>query len=431
MTDPNLLRANVASLSPLVTDNNVSAWLPQAPQAIADFLRDTKYLSPQNVSGFGQTNRFELTKQGTSLMGVTIRSVFSAIPITSGTFVRYMDFIGIAQFKELRVLYVGNLIFKYGKEYMFVRIRKWLTDEKRDAINQAIYGEQTPAQRSALTQAGFDTYTPAMWPNSYATDQATPIVTLSQKLNFEFDSDTIVNLLQTDGTITAYDLTINTVTYTILPDYIHTIESDTQFLVAKSKEENGIPYLLSNKTYIQKINVSAAPLIDQFTEFRMLNRGVVKGVYFYLVALRLLQTPGSNEYFEISNNPVPANPLLTAYDPIDHFEMEANGVFAIRGVNRDRFNRFIIHPFYHSSRPGDNIFFWSWSLTPETENAAFGNLAFANLDNPILRIWWGPSGTGFDPVTGDPNLQVLVLHILYFVYTYIQFQGGDVTEVFV
>lgn len=427
MTDPNLLRSNVSPINPLITDVNNSAWLPQAPQALNDFFRDTRQLASTVPTGFNTTITFDLTKQGTSLLGWTWKSTFAPVAVTSGTFARYQDFIGIMMFKQIRVNYVGNELYKYGREYMFLRIRKWLTQERRICINDAIFGERTPAQMSALTQTGFITYTPSFVPFSHSTDQASPITTLAQKLRIEADIESVENLLQTDGVISSYST--STVTTVMLADYVQTPDNDTISLINKSKEQNGIVYLVNNKSAVQNYIVSAAAGTIS-SEVRMLQRGVVKAFYFWLTPNRLVNTPGSNNYTMIQNNPVPVPALMGVYDPIDHFEADSNGVYAVRPqAAEERYNKAIYHPYYHSSACGDNIYFWSWTLNPETENAAFGNLAFPNLDTPTLRIYWGASGTGIDPITA--GAQELRLTVIELIYSFIQYQGGDVTEVFV
>ena len=429
MSDPNLLRANVTSINPLLTDENTSAWTPQAPAAISDFLRDSKFLGAQGPTGFGQTVILELTKQGTSFSGLTIRSRKAPVAVISGTFARYQDCIGLAEIKELRLMYVGNLLCRYNRYYMFTRFRMWLTDEKRSLMFEATGCGFTPAERSVQTQLGWTTYTPAMLPFQFDTSQSSPIVALAQKLRVEIDIDTFDNLLQTDGVIGLYAASATT-QIDFIPDYVHTTDYETNALVAAAKSDQGIPYLISNYYYEQQFPISALPGTIS-TDVRLLNRGVVKSMYFFFVPQRLVQSIGQNEYFQIANDPVPISPLMSPYDEIDHFEMEANGVFAIRSVAVALWIKTLYKAAYHSSRFGDNIYFWSWSLSPETENASFGNLAFANLDNPILRIYWGPSGTGPDPILGPATAQVLLLFVQYLTYTFFQYQGGDVTNVFV
>lgn len=432
MTDPNILRAAVTSVSPLITNQNVSPFFPAPPVAISDYLRDTKDLQFQSGFQLGDTLTLDLSKQATSLGVCRLLIQWPAVPVNplDTGFVRLMDYVGYAVIREVRVKYFGNTIYRYGNPYLFTRNQKWYGIERKASVDENVQGNKTQAQRSFFLQNGGVTLTDLLLPNTQDTTQYLPIVDLAQKLTIEIDTDIPDNLLQTNSTNPGQYVPLLQagIRFALRLDYFHTIDRVTKTLITKSKEANGIPYLISNKAVFQSYVVQVAPGVPSL-EFRMLNKGVTKSYYFYFVPQRLLQTRFANDYFMIANNPAIPVPNSSPYEEILNFQMETNGVFLMRPIMQPFFNKFDYHSYYHSAFPGANLYFVSWSMNPEAENSALGNAAFANFDNPIKTIFFGPNGTGVDPVT--QGIQMLQMQTLQFQYTYIQIQNGDILEVFV
>ena len=418
--DPSLFKVQVTSLNPAITDSDVCIINPQRPQCCDDFFRDTKVIGSLNPTGLGTTNVFEISKQSAAITNFYIHAVHQPVTLTAGTFVCYPDYTGFAEITQLRVMYQGEEIFKYGRDYMWARTRKYYTNEKRSHLDEAVFGNKTRAERISATINGFETFTPSCLPTSYVTSQATPNITLTQKLRIEIDTDTAANLLQTDGT---YNPPI--VTYELYVDFHHTMKKWGDKLVMKSKTENGIPYLINSKTLLQQYQVSA-PNNNTPTTVNLLTNGVIKELMVWFVPLNLTNNPGSIDRWVIANAPVPVPPGMVPYQPIDHIEAVCDGVYMIRATWRERFMKTLVDMQYHSCQFGDNIYCWSASADPERENAALGNFAIAYANNPQLSIYWGPGGTGI--INQQP--QVLVLNVLYWYYTYVQFQGGNVIEVY-
>lgn len=443
MTDPVLLRANITPISPLITDPDSSAFLPVAPHALADFLRDTRVIGPSVGSTHGETISWEIVKNSATMFGTTLRCRRPAIPVPAGaTFVRWCDWVGIAEIKEVRLSYYGQNIFKFDRDYLMDRIRATSDQTKLDAYRACIAGDLTSAQRSQLTQNGFTTWTPLMFPFSFDTTQSLPVVTLAQKVIIEVDVEPLNMVLQTDlSTSTA--ITSATV-FDLYADYYQLTEPETAFLTDKSKTSDGIAYLNSNKVRKQVATFSIAPSSTvQSQEVRLFNQGTVKELKFFFIPQQLRTTVYGNDFFVTSNNPSPLpapNGVVSmgAYTEILNFYMQAGGVDAIRQQiisNGLGWLKNLYFKQYHSGFPGENRYAWSWSMSPETENAALGNLAFANLDTPTLTINFNATqgalqgGTGVNPVTA--GTQTLVCYIMYYVYTYIQCQAGEIIEAFV
>jgi hypothetical protein len=382
------------------------------------------------VNGYGNTVDWDITKQGAFFQKIYLLNNRPAQPIVSGTFVRVTDFVSIAEIREVNVRYTSNLIFRYTKWYMFLRYRKWLNDERRSLVNVALAGELTDAQRSALTQAGFSTEVDLLYPLSFDSTQSTPIFALSQKLTVSVTFEQGPAILQTDGSITDY------MNYSCSPklrvDFYHVTEKEQRAIIGLTMMKFGIPYIVSNKEYLQLAHdVTKVP--GDMTPFsiKLVGRGAVKGFYFMLIPEMLVNQAINNNWFMISNNPVPVPANMSPYDGLDRYEVTALGM---KLVNADAgmisFNKTHYTMMYHSASYGDNIFMWSFSVDPEAENAALGYLGMANTNDTQLHLYFKTTtGTGPDPVN-PANPQRLLCVIVFLGYSYIQFQGGDVTEVF-
>jgi len=443
------MRANVTPLSPLLTDNDSSAFLPVAPHAVSDFIRDTRILAPTQGSTNGDTLRFEFTKNSAIITAFTLRCRQPAFAVPAGaTFLRACDWKGIADIKEVRMLYFGNLIYKFDKDYLYQRIRATSDLFRLEAYKNVLMGDWTSAQRSQATQAGFVTECPLMFPFSFDTTQAMPIVCLAQKLQIEVDVEPLTNVYNTDlATTTA--LVNPGILYDMRVDYYQLTEPETVYLVNKAQSPDGIAYINSNKINKQIVNITipAASTTQVQNEIRMLNRGCVKEtkVNFYASQLRGA-TSYNSDWFVTSNNPSPIPspnglPAFGPYGEITGFSMQANGVELFRAqITNNGINwlKNLYFKNYHTGRPGENIYAPSYSLAPEQENASLGHAAYANFDNPTLLLTFAADqsasggllgGTGTNPITAAN--QTLHCVIMYYTYTYIQVQGGDIVEAFV
>lgn len=444
MTDPSLMRAQTTALNPLISDASACPWEPTAPHAICDFLLDRRSLAPIQGSTHGDTVIWEFTKNAASISDMHLQCTRPALAIQAGaTFMRWCDWHAVAEIREVKVEYFGNQIYKYTKEYLYTRAKRTLGPHKYLAFVNSIWADTDDAQRSILTQRGHVTVCKLMLPFSYDSTQAEPIVALAQKLQLQVTIEPLEAVLNSDLAVgTAVTCATR---FTLLVDYIQLPERNTLNLVNKGMSDDGIAYLNSNKVYTQSVNVQVDTAIATPTLFQipLFARGCVKEFMFYFVPLQLRTTSFGNAWFTTSNNPAPlpapnGTVSMGAYAEILGWNIQANGVEAVRlqaTQNILRWCKNFQFAMYHSGRPGENIYFWSFSAAPEQENAGLGNLAFANLDAPTLGIYFSPTvfgvtgGTGTNPISAAN--QTLICMILYYNYTYVQIQGGDIVEAFV
>lgn len=447
MSDPTLLRANVAAISPLITDPDTNPFLPQPPHACSDFLRDVRIVQPSQGSSHADgTIRFEFSKSASTLFRLYLRCrrPATAIPGGGATFLRWVDWVAVTEIQEIKVEYFGNPIYRYTNDYLMRRIKNTFEPNKLKAYQNNCLGDKDEAFRSQATQLGFTTFLPIMLPCSFDVSQSMPIIALSQKLYLNIELKALTSVLNCDDA--TYVPSIAT-QFDIFADYYVLTEPENAFLTSKAGTEDGIAYLNSNKVIVQHQNITVDNTITTSfdVDTRLLTKGTVKEFEFTLTPLQLRSTPFGNDWWVTGNNPVPlpspAGPVaMGAYAEILAWTIQCSGTDVVRrnimsngGI---QWNKNLYYKDYHTGEPGENRYGWSFSLAPEMENAALGNLAFANLDTPTLTLTFAPNGTlglpggtGINPLTAAA--QYLDLTMLYYTYSYVQWQGGDLTEVFV
>lgn len=446
MTDSSLMRANVTAISPLITDPNTTPFLPVPPHAISDWLNDLRFLGTIQGGNYGSTAVWEITKNSAVIFKFYLRAIRPAFPIPAGaTFLRPVDWVGISDIKELRFIYFANTIYKFTYEYLYSRIRNNLDINKLLAYQTMCCGDHTGAQRSQLAQAGHVTVTPLMMDFSEDTTKCAPIVALAQKPRLEIDLQNINMQYQTDLNV-GTALVDPGIVFSLLVSWIQINQEDATYLANKSDTPDGIAYLNSNKIQVDQWPVSVPPATTTSTQldFRLMNRGTIKEMEFYLTPQQLRNTVYGNDYFVTANAPVPlpapnGTVSMGAYAEILSYFATANGTDLFRQQCTNQNMIWIKNGYYkeaHTGRPGENRYRINFSLGPEMANSCLGNLAFANLGNPQLSLVFAPNGTGGLPGGTGTNpitsaTQALTLVIVYWMYTYIQYQGGDVVEAFV
>lgn len=448
MSDPTILRANVAAISPLITDPDTNPFLPQPPHACSDFLRDTRVVQPsQGSTNQDGTVRWEFSKSASSLFRLYLRSRRPAQAVPAGaTFCRWVDWVAVTEISEIRVVYFGQNIYRYTNDYIMRRIRNTLEPNKLEAYQNCCLGDKTDAFRSQLTQLGCTTFLPLMLPTSFDVSQSWPIIAIAQKLYVEIDFKPLNQVLNCDLSTYVPATTVYPLV-DMYADYYVLTEPENAFLTSKAGTEDGIAYLNSNKVIVQNQNIQISNTITVATDYdiRLLTKGTVKEFEFTLTPLQLRSTPFGNDWWVTSNNPVPLPApagviAMGPYAEIQAWTIQCSGTDVVRRSIMSNggilWNKNLYFKDYHTGRPGENRYGWSFSLAPEMENAALGNLAFANLDTPTLTLTFAPNntlglpgGTGVNPLTAAN--QYLVCTMLYYTYSYVQWQGGDLVEVFV
>ena len=435
MSEQQLLRSNVMSISPLISDDKNSAFMPQGISKIQDHLYDPRYITATSVCGLGMENTFEISKQASIFTDLTLQITWPSIPVTSGTFVRYVDFLGYAAIESYTCVYVSNKLYQYGGHYLWTRARLNYSNEKRVAINNAVLGERSGAERSALTQSTtpIDTYTNIFYPLGLDLSMPGPSISLAQKLQNIFKLRNMAQLLQTDGNINSYsgfDID-NKSGARLLIGFRHLTEPQANEMVTMTEMDPGLAFLFSNKQLYTPTDVSKGANLTGAVQVQIPNRGALKEYLWYAIPKVLYGQTTNNDWFMVANKPSPVPPGMGTYNRWKQWWITSSGQYLVRtDLTYPRWALNEYHRQIHTSQPGDNINDWSFSIDPEAENAALGYTGIANQDNPTLFVEFDPAtGTGINPA--NQQIQTLVLIQDERQYTFVHFHRGDATEIFV
>ena len=430
------LRSQVSPINTIIDDQSNSVFLRRPHVGVDTVIRDVKYITPATGTagvGFGQEHVFEIGKQGTIFTKCWLKAVYSPIqPSATSTYVRFQDHIGYAQIREVYTSYGSTPLFRWRAPWFHIRIGKYLSREKREAMDELIQSNRSQAQRSNLTQNGFNSYTPLLLPHSFTPGQCMRLVALSQKYSITVSIQEAQRLLQTDGNINDYinDTVRNSVRYSLLVDFYHLRDQVGSHLVRETLSSQGVTHLVFEPKFQEFQIQNHTP--NFVYQFGLRTSGVIKTLYFYLVPQQLLTTNGYCNFFMTSNNPTPAltgpNGLFP-YDPIGNISIQANGVPVTRQEVTDyQIMKYLMMFENHTAPVGENVFFLTASFNTEAENANYGNIVLANLDDPKFYLQFGASGTGTNSFTGVA--QILVLHLIYVHYNFFQMQDHELNVVF-
>ena len=132
-------------------DTAVNPYDPLDPVISAPHLVEHLEVAP--TTGAIQPNGrpvFELPLNADIVTKITLLMELDSLTPNGGTFVRYVDWIGLACFSQLRVLYGTERLQSIGPDEIFSKINLMFDDEERDQAEQMLKGNLTPAQRTAL-----------------------------------------------------------------------------------------------------------------------------------------------------------------------------------------------------------------------------------------------------------------------------------------
>lgn len=430
------LRSQVSPINTIIDDQSNSVFLRRPHVGVDTVIRDVRFVTPASGTagvGFGQEHVFEIGKQATIFTKCWLKAAYNPIPLrNNATYVRFQDHIGYAQIKEVTTSYGSTPLFRWRAPWFHVRISKYLCRDKREIMDELIQSNRSSAQRSQLTQSGFNSYTPLLLPHSFTPGQCMRLVALSQKYTINVSIWEVEKLLQTDGTINDYstDDIKNGVRFSLLVDFYHLRDQVGSHLVAETLSDKGVTHMVFEPKFQEFQIQNSTP--NFVFEFPLRTSGVIKTLYFYLVPQQCLNVNGNCNFFMVSNNPQP--PILgpngvVPYDPIGNIGINANGVPVTRQEVTDyQILKYLMMFENHTAPAGENIFFLTASFNTEAENANYGNIVLANLDDPKFNIQFGATGTGIDPFTG--KAQTLILQLIYVHYNFLQMQDHELNVVF-
>lgn len=402
-----------------------SPWAPRQWIQTPPFVMEHQEFAPNNPVRFGGQAIFEIPKTATLIEDAVL--VLDLPPLIGGvgtTFLHYVDHLGYAIINRHRITYASNTNWSVTKWSLYRRYAMWSNDETRASINPLILGDATTAQRTAFAANGGRLYVELFEPFSDDTTLAYPLVTVSQKIRFEFDFEPLVNIIHTDSPTTV--TTNGDLQAYLWLNMVHTTGTEANIFFSKSLRPQGVAYMV-HEPVIQNADSFANNVnnVDLRVKITNITRPI-QILYWWMIPDNLINNTGTNDYFMYNPNPPPPIPAgMSAYNPPTRWRIEANGLRIQDSIDIE-FCRWHLHKKYHSSRGGEYIIFQTYTLNPEAINAALGYMDYGNLNNPTLFITMGIGGTG--TYLGQPQSIRVMIEGLDYNFWFLQ--GGDFSKSF-
>lgn len=136
-------------------DTPFTPYMPLEPLVSAPHL--TEHLSISPVTGAFQPSgrpKYEIPLEVDIIAKLNFRIRLQRIGNTAGTYARYINWIGLFCWSEIRIKYGTETLQRIQPEELFVKIQKHYNDEERANLARMLGGDLSPAQRSAKALFG-------------------------------------------------------------------------------------------------------------------------------------------------------------------------------------------------------------------------------------------------------------------------------------
>jgi hypothetical protein len=131
--------------------------MPVAPLITAPFVVDHQIVEPRLGAmgpGTNQKATFELPTNINVLKSLAIRLRLGKMVLSTGSFCRYVDNVGLSCIEEINVRFGTGHLQKILPDAMFCKLYSYFDDEEKAKFNSLIGGALTPSQRSTRALAG-------------------------------------------------------------------------------------------------------------------------------------------------------------------------------------------------------------------------------------------------------------------------------------
>lgn len=130
-------------------DTPFTPYMPVEPLVSAPHLTEHVPIAP--ITGAFQPSgrpRYELPLEVDLISKLNFRIRLQRLGNTGGTYARYINWIGLYCWSEIRIKYGTEVLQKIHPDEIFCKIQKHYNDEERTNLARLLGGNLTPAQRS-------------------------------------------------------------------------------------------------------------------------------------------------------------------------------------------------------------------------------------------------------------------------------------------
>lgn len=350
-----------------------SKFIPQHHICFTDDIRQ-KMVTEISQKNTGQEIIFPFEKESTLVEDVDVYFTPAPLALPAGaTYIRYVDWLGVAIARLFEWRYGSNTIASYRNEVIFSDIQ-YLCDEKKFNETHMLFGDLSAAQRNtyALAPTPVRVKVPSPWRGMRS--HSVLIAGLANKPNLHIFLNDASRIVQTDGTKPAV------LQYSNIHcdrQSIHTTGSLRGEYTGLTLTPQGINYLVTDVlTFDYSIPAnSLGANSDTTIELRDLDGPIWMISFLLRTAAQLDPTNADVGPFEIDTTYLEGlltNVKSNSMDLTDPEYQELDGVYKINKFFDSRY----------ATRQGTFL----WAEFPTRKNTASGSLSFGNFTNPRLLL---------------------------------------------
>lgn len=374
MSQKNVINRAETSQSAQFHSTDVSGWLPHEPSAITNHFVDQQDTSANPTSAnLGNQTRIEQVRHSHKTWTQHIEVLLGQLASTGApTVMRYVDWIGYAIIRRIEVSFDNNRLMDLEALDFVAWIKLTYNQEDRDAIAFLVKGDQTPAERTTLSQ-GAGTITlkiPLFWLPWNDPRHVFENAALARKLIYTIDWETLGNVVELSGAALS---TVSTSTTTDLTD----IKLVTDWVEVTDGEKNGL---------IEKVNNEG--ISHKMTDIERHKRETIAaGLTQYKLEMRNIQTPGTQMMMVIIRPQVALDPGVATTDPfgsftsIDDIQIQHNGKdIYTKAITHDRM-LYMQNPKFGGVESGVLIYTLVFAMEPLDHYNQSGHFPMRDFDH--------------------------------------------------
>lgn len=406
-----ILRLNAGIIGADKFDDRVSSYRPTAQMKTAPFQREQIRIPPNTTATAAVTSSYDLSKLADGVDKIWLEFTLPALLKGTGTFVRYMDYIGFFAWSEIRVRYNGSTLQFVRPMEQFLWQNFMLNDEEKASYDYLVRGNLTTAQRITFAVKSQKLKVPlhTLWINLMSSNTLW-IQGLAAKLQFQVDFQSFANMIQSDGTPTnsSGGALANNLFFTdaqIVAEYLHVTARERANMIRMYQSPQGVRYLITD---IQKHENEIAPanVFNSVWTFKLNN--IDKPVYAWFFIFRWNEDPirvmgaaqAQNGRDETNVSGWYA-PLLTPVPPASGVSTPLINSIGIKVGNTDLIKTMYVDEiiFEHGPRffvgtRGIGVLAVSQSNNPTNPNMITGLVDMSTASQPMVTVTLN---------TGNPN----------------------------
>jgi hypothetical protein len=385
------LQKNTGILDPLIFGDNISDsyFFYRGYTTTKNHFITRRDVAPSEAAPqFGSMSTFKLPiiadKLGPIQLMFSLPILNPVGQVTPAVNPRYQDFIGFTAWEKITLAYSTGELYTLFPEDAWLKYKRMLRQEQKDAVGELVAGDKSIPQRVALAQTVQQIIVDLPLPCSRAMHRWLEMMQLAHEPRLEVCWKPLANLFQCDNAGGQVDLTQQLTVVKVRCTLVHLDGDERDFYTSNTETENGIIRLIDDFK-MEKVIVPTGTPIGEY-RIKLNNfRSSSKNFAFFI---RRYNAMAIDPY--LGNKPFEAfqgAQLPGIATTIQFWYMEgADG--RIFDPVEDRYNRYYLWLLHHISPASTYVWEWNWAITPDDLGNATGSYNLGNTTNTTLVIYF-------------------------------------------